>query len=147
MQSPQTSGSHGSLHSRGPACQVTPQTSANVVGDSVLTIQIPPGHGPYYLSTDTHLPFIVDNIASCIVRSIFHSSMADVVTHIRSLRSRVGAHLGTLQIQGIWSKCKLVLHISVHELRAIRLACEVFLPSYLARCSKCRQTTRFQCTK
>lgn len=39
-----------------------------------------------------------------------------------------GDHLGSLQTQGLWSAEDLDLHISVRELKAVRLMCQVFLP-------------------
>lgn len=40
------------------------------------------------------------------------------------------AHLGNLRTQGLWSEDELSLHINVKELRAILMACEVFLAQF-----------------
>ncbi|KAM7164069.1 uncharacterized protein RBU57_008131 [Macrochelys suwanniensis] len=45
-----------------------------------------------------------------------------------------GAHLGDLTMQGMWQHHELDLHINIKELRAIRLACQAFLPYLRDRC-------------
>ncbi|KAJ1176911.1 hypothetical protein NDU88_002178 [Pleurodeles waltl] len=40
-----------------------------------------------------------------------------------------GAHLGDLEIKGLWSPAEQMLHINLLELRAVRLALKAFLPS------------------
>ncbi|KAJ1125086.1 hypothetical protein NDU88_003524 [Pleurodeles waltl] len=40
-----------------------------------------------------------------------------------------GAHLGDLEIKGLWSPVEQMFHINLLELRAIRLALKAFLPS------------------
>lgn len=38
-----------------------------------------------------------------------------------------GAHLGNLSTEGLWSQEDRSLHINIREVRAIHLACQVFL--------------------
>lgn len=45
-----------------------------------------------------------------------------------------GANFGVLRTQGLWSQEELSLHISVRELRAVHLACQVFQPHLEGNC-------------
>lgn len=49
-----------------------------------------------------------------------------LVMHASSLG--LGAHIGSLKTQGLWSSQDLEAHINVRELKAVRLSCSTFLP-------------------
>lgn len=108
---PQAVRAHGGMHLRGPACEVTPQISANMAGNSLFPGQTPSGHGPPDLSTNTYFPSMVVETTSHVKGGPLHGPMADVVASVRCFRARVE---------------ELALHTNVRELRVICLACEVY---------------------
>lgn len=46
----------------------------------------------------------------------------------------LGAHLDSLQTQGLWSTEDLALHFNIRGMKAVRYVCQVFLPQIQGNC-------------
>lgn len=125
---PQAARAHGSMHLHSLSRTTTSETSPDVAGVSLHPSQAPTGQGPHNSATSTFCSGKVVQPGQYVQREPFVTPKPTMVLVSDASDLGYGAQLGTLKTQRLWSWEELALHINVRDLKAIHLACGVFLP-------------------
>lgn len=121
------------------SCKAASQAPADVASVSLLPEQTPLGFGAHGSTPGPHLPGRVERPKG---GGSLLSPPQPIVTLVWDASALgCGAHFDYLRTQGLWSREEFSQPINIRELRAVRLACRVFLPQISGRVMQVRRAS------
>nr|XP_042705726.1 uncharacterized protein LOC122173660 [Chrysemys picta bellii] len=131
---PQITRAHGGMYLRGETRQTQTAPTPVLVGRGLSASQGLPRISGDVTSAGVGLPSMAARPREVRTGVPFLDPEPSLSLVIDASDRGLGAHLGGLRTQGLWSREDLSLHINVRELRAVRLACIAFKSQLAGRC-------------
>lgn len=108
--------------------------SPGVTTVCILSELTPLRHSHHSSPISDCLPPLMAGATGSLCRDPILKTPTICLSHHRCFSDRLGAQLGSLRTQDLWSLEELLLHINIRELRAVRLAYLAFQSHVAGKC-------------